>query len=305
MTRGFFCSLVLLLGSAAPLAALQITSPAPGTTVTPGALVTVTAALGAGETATEVGVVSEGQLVPASLSGTTFSGQVRIPREAVGTEVLVVYAALAGGGVVMARVDVNVNPGPIRGLVMSVPTGFSRRGQTAPVVVRGLFQDGVYRDLSAPDLGTTYSSSNESILAVHMTGVVQARSNGTATLTVTSRGKTATSEITVAIPDADTNRIPAMTPGADQTVAAEQLVQLSVTASDPDGDALEYIWEQVGGRLVILRGQTTATPEFVSPRTPQAQVLEFLVSVKDSRGAMTLPALVRVNVTAAPPVGNE
>lgn len=305
MIRGALCSFVLLLGSAAPLAALHITSPAPGTTVAPGAQVTVTAALDAGETATQVGVVSEGQLVPATLTGTTFSGQVRIPRTAVGSDVLVAYAALADGGVVLARVDVEVNPGPLRGLLLSVQTRFSYPGETAPVEVRGLFEDGVYRDLSAPDLGTTYTSSDPSVVAVHMTGVVQARATGTATLTVSSRGKTSSIELTVRIPEGQSNQIPTLTPGPDQTVGPEQLVQLSVAAADPDGDRLEYIWEQVGGRLVIMRGATTATPEFVSPKTTIQQVLEFLVSVKDSRGAMTLPALVRVTVNPAPPVGNE
>src|SRR5690606_4263274 len=103
----------------------------------------------------------------------------------------------------------------------------------------------------------------------------------------------------VQIPAANTNQIPVITPGPDQTVEAEQVVELSAQASDADGDALEYVWDQTAGRVVVLHDPKSATPEFVAPRTSIPLVLEFLVSARDAKGAMTLPAVVRVTVNPA------
>ena len=295
---------VLVAGAFSPAAALHVVSPAPGSTVTPGQLVTLRIALD-GESVTDVGVLSDGAAVPATLSGNGFEAQVRIPREAVGGDVLVGYAVLAGGGTAFARVDVNVDPGPLQSLFVSVVNRLTFAGQVVPVEVKGLFADGVLRDLRAPDLGTTYTSSAPAVLAADPTGLVQARSNGTATVQVSSRGKSRSVRVQVVIPQGATNAIPTLDVGADQNVAAEQLVTLEAIASDADGDTLEYIWEQVGGRVVTLRNARAAQPVFVSPRSPTQQLLEFLVSVRDSKGATTLPRLVRVTVSPAPPpVGN-
>ncbi len=279
--------------------ALRIVQPAAGTVVKPGEMVTVRAALDPGELATEAGVLSDGALTPVPIAGGFFEAPVRIPIAGVGEEILVAYAVLSGGGAVMARLSVTIDPGPLRGLVISVPPMFVAAGQTAPTQVRGVFMDGVARDLSAADLGTTYESSDPSVLGVSPGGVVQARTSGKATLTVKSRGETETAEITVKIPVGATNRIPTLTPGPPQTAGPEQIVVLSVTASDPDGDKLEYIWEQVGGRVVVLHNRNSPNPEFVSPRTTVQQELEFVVAVRDAHGAMTLPVLVKVTVTPA------
>jgi hypothetical protein len=290
----------LLVAGATPAAALQIVSPAAGATVQPGALVTVRIVTSPGESVAEVGVFTDGEPVPAVASGGAYEAQVRIPREAVGPELLVAYALLQGGGASLARVEVNVDPGPIRGLLLTAPSLLTYPGQTADVEVRGTFEDGIVRDLSAADLGTTYSSTHPDVLAVSATGVIQARTSGVAELRVTSRGRTATAEVTVRIPDGVTNRIPTLVAGPEQTVAAETLVTLSVQASDPDGDPLTYAWEQVGGRLVLLHTPSSPGPQFIAPRAAEPQVLEFLVAVRDPHGAASLPVLVRVTVNAAP-----
>ena len=299
--KTLFALCLLPFAFAAPAAALHVVSPAPGATVTPGQLVTLRVALD-GEATTEVGVLSDGEAVPATLSGNAFEAQVRIPREAVGGDVLVAYAVLAGGGSVLARVNVDVDPGPLRSLFVSVVNRLTFAGQVVPVEVNGLFADGVMRDLRAPDLGTTYTSSAPDVLAADPTGLVQARANGDATVQVSSRGKSTSVRVQVAIPQGTANAIPTLAVGADQTVGPEQLVTLEAIAADADGDTLEYIWEQVGGRVVTLRNARAAKPVFVSPRSATQQLLEFLVSVRDAKGATTLPRLVRVTVSPAPPV---
>jgi hypothetical protein len=294
---------LLMAGAVSPALALHVVSPAPGTTVTPGQEVTLRVALD-GESVTEVGVLSDGVAVPATVSGGTFEAPVRVPREAVGGDVLVGYAVLAGGGSVFARVNVVADPGPLRSLFVSAMDRLTFAGQVVPVDVKGLFADGVVRDLRAPDLGTTYTSSAPGVVAADPTGLVQARSNGTATVQVSSRGRTASVRVQVAIPQGASNAIPTLDVGPDQNVGAEQLVTLEAVATDADGDALEYIWEQVGGRVVTLRNVRAAQPVFVSPRSTTEQLLEFLVSVRDAKGATTLPRLVRVTVSPAVPVGN-
>lgn len=287
--------------AALPAEALHIVSPAAGATVHAGELITVTIALDAGETATEVGVLTDGQAVEATLANGTYTKQIRIPAEAVGPDLLVAYAKLSGGGALLAETQVVVDAGPLRSLIASNLPRFTAAGQVVGLSVRGVFEDGVSRDLSSPEVGTTVSSSNPAVLAVHAAGLLQARSNGTATVTVTSFGRSVAIPVTVAIPASDTNGIPTIAPGADQTVASEQVVTLAATASDPDGDAIRYVWDQSAGRVVVLHDPSSAQPQFVAPRTSATQTLEFLVSARDSKGATTLPVLVRVHVTPVTP----
>jgi hypothetical protein len=284
-----------------PADALHFVSPASGTVVRPGDLVTVQLALDSGETATEVGLFDDGQAVAATLAGTVYSTQIRIPSAAVGPDLLVAYAVLAGGGAAIADLPIVVDPGPLRTLFVSVPARFAAPGQTSGIEVRGVFEDGIVRDLSSPEVGTTFASDNPSVVAVHAAGIAQGRASGTATVSATSFGRTATTRVAVQIPAANTNGIPVITPAGDQTVAAEQIVVLSAQASDPDGDAVEYVWDQIAGRVVVLHAPKSATPEFVAPRTSTPLVLEFLVSARDAKGAMTLPALVRVTVNPVTP----
>ena len=303
MTRLLALAAAFTMLFAATAEALVIVSPAPGTTVKPGELVTLRVAPGAGEIATEVVVVSDGDPVTATFDGTHYVGQVRIPRDGVGPDLLVAFAVLQGGGVSFADVAVTIDPGALRTLFLTIPERMTFAGETAGAELRGLFEDGVVRDLSTVDTGTTYSTSDPQVLALHPLGIIQARANGTATITATNRGKDTDISVTVSIEATDTNRVPSITAGPEQTVKPEEIVTLSAAATDADGDAVEYLWDQLSGRVVTLHNPKSANPEFVAPRTSTAQVLEFLVSARDSRGATTLPVLVRVHVVPSPPVG--
>lgn len=293
----FGCALVAL--AACPAEALHIVSPAAGATVHAGEQITVTMALDAGETATEVGLLTDGHAVPATPANGVYTAQIQVPGGSVGPDLFVAYALLSGGGTLLAEAEVTVDAGPLRSLLAPSLPRLTAAGQVASIDVRGVFEDGIVRDLSSPEVGTTFSSSDSTVLAVHPAGILQARANGVATLTVTSFGRTVAIPVEIAIPATSTNQIPTITPGGDQAVAPEQVVTLAATAIDPDGDAIEYLWDQIAGRLVVLHAPSSATPEFVSPRTSVPQTLEFLVSARDSKGATTLPVLVRVSVTPA------
>jgi hypothetical protein len=299
--RAFLLGCALVACAAYPAEAMHIVSPAAGATVHPGDLVTVQIALDPGESASEVGVFNDGEAQAATASGATFARDIKIPTESVGPDLIVAYAVLNGGGALLADVQINVDAGPLRTLLIAVPPRFVAVGQVTPIEVRGVFEDGIVRDLSSPDVGTTFATSNETVLAVHPAGIAQSRDNGEATLTASVMGRSVTTKVTVNVPTSDNNHVPSITPGPDQTATAEQVVTLSATASDPDGDTLEYVWDQVAGRLVVLHDPTSAAPQFVAPRTVVPQVLEFLVSARDARGATTLPVRVRVTVNPAMP----
>jgi hypothetical protein len=90
------------------------------------------------------------------------------------------------------------------------------------------------------------------------------------------------------------NHPPTADAGTDQTKNAGTPVTLDGTASsDPDGDALTYVWTQADGPLVSLSDAASQTPTFTAP--PAAGTLVFQLVVTD--GAVTSdPAEVQVTV---------
>ena len=71
------------------------------------------------------------------------------------------------------------------------------------------------------------------------------------------------------------NAPPIPNAGPDQTVQNNVTVQLSGTATDPDGDTITYQWTQLSGTAVTLSNSTTLTPSFTSPATTANIVLQL------------------------------
>jgi hypothetical protein len=86
--------------------------------------------------------------------------------------------------------------------------------------------------------------------------------------------------------------------GADQTVAAHSLVGLDGTAStDPDGDAITFLWRQMSGDSVTLSSPTDATPTFLAPANGK---LAFSLVVSDGEFSS---AAATVTLTVVPRSG--
>jgi hypothetical protein len=239
-------------------------------------------------------------MVPASPSTSpgTFEAAVRVPLDAVGPEIVTAYATLIGGGASVAQLTLLAQPGELERLFLSVPPILTFVGEVTQVEVRGRFQDNVTRELTLPETGTTYSSSDQSVLGVLPNGLIQARTRGVAQIMVTNRGKTAIGTVRVAVPSPSDNKIPTPNAGPDQQAASETLVDLTGAGStDPDGDAIQYRWEQESGPVVLLMDSNTATPYFISPRVDGEAMLEFSLTVTDSKGAVSFPDVVRVTVS--------
>ena len=292
-------AVVLLSAGAAPAAAITFVSPVKGATVKPGDVIAVRIAASAGEVISDVAIALGDATAPAAaVAGAPgeFEGRISVPRDGVGVELILVYANLTGGKRIFDYTEVTIDPGPLDRLAITTPRFLTRVGEVHRVTVLGHFSDGVARDLSNIDHGTTYTSSAPTVLAA-APGLIQARQTGSADLTVTSRGRTATVRINVNLPNPPTNQIPVVAVGPDQIVGPQKVVILSAAGTnDPDGDPLEYSWEQVAGRYVALREAHTAEPAFVSPRTDTEQTLIFSLAVRDNKGATTLPVYVTVIV---------
>jgi hypothetical protein len=98
----------------------------------------------------------------------------------------------------------------------------------------------------------------------------------------------------VGIAGTGANTPPSVDAGDGRTVGKGVTVELSATASDPDGDDLSYSWTQTGGPTVSMMEADTATPQFTTPKIDPDVSLTFRVTVDD--GTATASDTVTITV---------
>lgn len=99
-------------------------------------------------------------------------------------------------------------------------------------------------------------------------------------------------------PGASDNRAPVVDAGNAQTVDEFAGVTLSGTASDADGDALTYLWEQTDGLAVTINDATSLTAGFDAPdvlATSTPEVLTFRLTVDDGTTSRSDSVDISVN----------
>jgi hypothetical protein len=281
--------------------AATLVAPASGTVLRPGATVTTRVSPSAGEQITAAAFLISGSEPVDAVASTTVAGafeaQLTVPKYLVGPALIFTDARLSDGTERLDFVEITVEPGSVKQLTLAGPGALASVGQIEQLQVDGLFTDGITRRLTSPAAGTTYQSSNDAVLGIHGTGLIQARTAGFAIVTATNRGQSVSQIVQVTVPNPPVNHIPIANPGADQAVGTETLVTLSgIGSSDPDGDPLTYEWNQESGPPVILRSPQSAQTIFTSPRVDTATVLMFSLVVSDNKGATTFPAIVKVTV---------
>lgn len=301
MIRFFFFILIwlLIVASTDVVLAVEILSPVTDASFRPGDVMTVRIVPSIGEEIQQATVVTASSEVAATPSSdpSIFEAQVTMPREAVGPTFIAIVTNLEGGETLFDYVRVVAEPGVLSKIYITAPLNLTGVGEVAQVFVSGEFADEVVRDLTLPEDGTTYSSSNDAVLGVHPSGLIQARSNGTASVSITNRGQKASADVEVKIQKYVTNHIPIVNAGEDQIVSPEQVVTLSgISSRDPDNDPLSYWWEQESGRFVVLVNANAAEPSFLSPRVNAEEIIEFSLVVTDDKGAMSFPDIVRIIV---------
>ncbi|NOJ93720.1 histidine kinase [Corallococcus coralloides] len=114
-------------------------------------------------------------------------------------------------------------------------------------------------------------------------------------LTVTANGQSASDLVNVTV--RKSNRHPVGQ--APATIDADEGSNVELDASgitDPDGDALTYVWAQVGGPSVTLDNKDTAKVKFTAPQVQADTALAFSLTVTDSDGATSGPFVYTVNV---------
>ncbi|MYG33035.1 MAG: DUF5011 domain-containing protein [Cenarchaeum sp. SB0677_bin_16] len=97
------------------------------------------------------------------------------------------------------------------------------------------------------------------------------------------------------------NHPPTSDAGADQTVRLGDTVTLDGSAStDPDGDAISYMWNQTEGPAVALSDDAASSPTFTAPSS--AGILTFELTASD--GYDTDTDTVTITVVNRPPVAS-
>ncbi|WP_052140842.1 M6 family metalloprotease domain-containing protein [Pseudoalteromonas piratica] len=81
------------------------------------------------------------------------------------------------------------------------------------------------------------------------------------------------------------NKLPVVEIDAPQSVLANELVTITVSATDEDGDALTYEWQQISGPAIELSGNTSNVLSFNAPDVTTDSAINLFVSVSDGKGS--------------------
>jgi len=170
-------------------------------------------------------------------------------------------------------------------------------GKTVQLPVIGRFADGITRPIRHHTTGTTYHSSNDSVITVSQDGVLELMGNGETVLTVKNRDQEATLNILVEV-DETPNHPPMADAGTPQTVSAgERVILNGLKSYDPEGGSLQYHWSQVRGSKIPLLDPYSAQARFLAPLVAEERTFRFKLRVTDTQGADSPPAYVDVMVT--------
>ena len=104
------------------------------------------------------------------------------------------------------------------------------------------------------------------------------------------------------------NRVPtASVATSNLTVDEGDAVTLDATASsDPDNDALTYLWTQTSGSAVTLSGANTSEASFTAPNVSTAVSLVFQLRVADDKGGVSFSTVtVDINNTDGSGLGPD
>lgn len=101
-------------------------------------------------------------------------------------------------------------------------------------------------------------------------------------------------------PPPPANQAPTANAGIDQTVEEGEIVNLSGSGTDADGNIAAYSWEQIGGLSVAITNAGMANASFAAPNVQATEDLIFRLVVIDDDGATGVDTVtITVNDTAS------
>ncbi len=184
---------------------VTITTPANGQVFAPGATVSVTVSIASGLSANDVALLVPllGRVPGTNYDGSTYQVSFTIPNT-------------VAGGFALTPLITDTSNNPITGVTTTIavrPTTpplsitlsqsdyvLTAIGATETIDAIGNYTGGVQRDLTSSASGTTYKSSNTSVITVDSEGNVKATGFGTASVTVSNGGVQAFATFTVETP---------------------------------------------------------------------------------------------------------
>jgi hypothetical protein len=230
-----------------------------------------------------------------------FEAELVIPPEAVGAFRLLAVAQVnerRGFYVLFDETTFRVEPeARVSMLRAESPVRFTKTiGEVQILNVRGVYGDRIVRDLTSGLTGTTYRTSDESVVRVNDDGRAQVVGEGTAEIIAANQGKEDKIRVVVEVRNTE-NRPPVADAGPDLTVKQGTRVRLdAIRSADPEGENPFYYWSQVKGMPVDLVEPLSLRPYFTAPVVIAPRVLRFRLIVKDKDEAESFPSYVNVTV---------
>jgi FlgD Ig-like domain/PGAP1-like protein len=179
-------------------ASVVITQPAAGQSLSPGQTVQLQVQVQGAPADAFVVVATENDFE--ILEGPPFAKTWQVPVGAIGAVQLTAFAgndSLLYGMSASVDVPVVLNEPPVKLEILPTKVLLGGPGDLFVLSVFGTWTNGVERDVTMGNLGTTYSTSNSSVATVTPDGVVIARGKGPANISAHFMSKTATSAIEV------------------------------------------------------------------------------------------------------------
>jgi hypothetical protein len=300
--------IVGVLSNGEPAWALTLTTPVQGDTLIAGASVPIAVSVGKEVNLRTIHYywyrideepLASHQAHPApfqrSKDGAPFTGTLVVPADALGMMRLLAVGEVVAGRLegheefdeVLVTVDTSAELETVE-FTVEKPWRLNQIGKRILVPAVGQFSDGVLRPLAGSSAGSRFRSSDERIVSVDPSGVVQIIGGGRAQVTVENRGRTGTVEVVVEA-DEEPNRAPIADVPKELHVKSGDLVLLDgLRSRDPDGDPLHFEWKQIMGHRVILSNVNEAKATFVAPPVSERKQYQFSLIVTDMAGPDTI-----------------
>jgi len=254
-----------------------IQSPANGSLVTPGDTVSVVVMPINGADVASVLVVGTGTAEEDTTA--PFEIPLVIPSDAVGIFEVLAVGKNADSTVYYTSqpITLTVTPTATLNSIDIIPDEINQFavGETRQVSVVGTYTDSVLRDLTEPDSGTTYLSSDTSVATISDTGLVTA--TGVGATTIIAQNSNLQDSITVKVIFA--NQAPVAMASAPTAVnLGESITLVGNQSFDPDSgpSPLNYEWRQVAGPIQFTESIFSPVMTF-TPANPGRYTFSLVV----------------------------